>query len=192
MYIHLYSLTMQVFYFRNVKGLSWDFIFFLFHLQNINPWIKSLMFHFRHFFMSSNFFLKNVLSKNYLNYWYIKIIGILNKEDLNLGNADLLHIASKDKRLESSDVKWWLFLTWNDLKIRVQGLVNKVFDTKKKKKAFKVQDTQRQDLRLKHCLRLYYVGLPKCNMLPINSSLVCCTSQVWESGLKPDGSNTGR
>jgi len=56
--------------------------------------------------MSPNLLLKNVLSKNYLNYWYIKIIGILSKEDLNLGNADFLHIASKDKGLENSDVKW--------------------------------------------------------------------------------------
>lgn len=111
--------------------------FSLFHLQNINLWIKSMMFLCRHSFVSSNFLLKNVLSKKYLNYWYIKIIGILNKEDLNLGNADFLHIASKDKGLESSDVKWWLFLTWNDLKIRVQGLVNKVFDTKNNRKTFK-------------------------------------------------------
>lgn len=57
------------------------------------------------FFTPQNFLLKTILSKNDQNHRYIKIVGKLNKEDLNLRDTDFLSVASRDKGFENGDVK---------------------------------------------------------------------------------------
>lgn len=70
--------------------------------------------------MTQNFLLKTILSKNDQNHWYIKIVGKLNKEDLNLRDTDFLSVASRDKGFENGDVKMAIIPDLKWLECRVQ------------------------------------------------------------------------
>lgn len=148
MYIHLYSLTRQVFYFRKAEGLSWDFCFYSSYRTLVlgsKAWRFTLN---RFSFTPQNFLFKTILSKNDQNYWYIKTAGKLNKEDVNLRDTDFLSVASREKQFENDDVKTAIIPDLKWLESRVQeSSVDKVFFPPKVWNTFSFYRTQCIDVQ---------------------------------------------